>query len=223
LKNIFVNAWFGFVITIVCLSSCSSNEEAKQAQPQSHKLDFSERTVLYSFIGEVLRGEKFEKALPNDLGFILEPTPYAEEGWVGWTVFVGPASEPFNNYAGIATPPFRGLNGLEILGWHFRNADNTAPNDGSVNAPQEERLFSFVLNDTDYQIASETVECIMWPPLCENMDISEAIDLHQSVPKASGRLLVTQLALGNLKPGKRAWIENMEFKVELELPASWNK
>jgi len=42
------------------------------------------------------------------------------------------------------TPPYQfGPNHRDIFGWHFRNADNTAENDGSVNAPQKLRLFIF--------------------------------------------------------------------------------
>jgi hypothetical protein len=42
------------------------------------------------------------------------------------------------------TPPWHFVpNPREIEGWQFRNADNTGPNDGSVNAPQELREFIF--------------------------------------------------------------------------------
>jgi hypothetical protein len=40
------------------------------------------------------------------------------------------------------TPPLRGApNPRDIFGWHFRNQDNTSPNTGEVNAPQEMRAF----------------------------------------------------------------------------------
>jgi hypothetical protein len=208
---------------MIFLSACISNTETEQAQPYSQELNIIENTVPYSFTGDVVRGEKFEKALPNGLVFNLLPTKSAEEGWMGWVIHIGPASESSHNYTGVVTPPFRGINTLQILGWHFRNADNTGPNDGSVNAPQEERAFYFVLHEEDYQVASEALECIMWPPLCEDMDEQEAFDLHRNVPKTGGTLLVTQLELGNLKPEEQAWIEYMEFEVELDLPADWVK
>lgn len=189
----------------------------------SQELNIIDNTVPYSFIGEVARGQRFEKALPNGLVFNLIPEEYAYVGWMGWNIEIRPLSESSQNYAGIATVPFRGTNALQILGWHFRNIDNTGPNDGSVNAPQEERRFRFVLHEVDYQVASEAVECIMWPPLCEEMDVQAAIDLHQSVPVATGTLWVTRLELGNLEPGEQAWIEYMEFEVKLDLPAGWEK
>lgn len=40
------------------------------------------------------------------------------------------------------TPPFGGApNPRDVFGWHFRNADNTGPNTGDVNAPQQMRAF----------------------------------------------------------------------------------
>ena len=42
------------------------------------------------------------------------------------------------------TPPWHLVpNPRYVEGWHFRNASNTGPNDGSVNAPQETREFIF--------------------------------------------------------------------------------
>ena len=211
----------GLVFAMLLLSACIQNIETEPSPLYSKELNIVENTVPYSFTGEVARGQKFEKVLPNGLVFNLIPTEYANMGWMGWDIHIGPALESAQNYAGIATLPFRGTNTLHILGWHFRNADNTGPNDGSVNAPQEKRGFNFVLREADYEIASEAVECIMWPPLCEDMDMQTAIDLHQSVPTMGGILWVTELELGNLISGEQAWIEYMEFEVELNLPADW--
>ena len=222
-KNCSAHGQIGLVFAVLLLSACIHTTETEQARLYSRESNIIENTVPYSFTGEIVRGQKFEKALPNGLVFNLIPEEYAEVGWMGWVIHIGPASESSQNYAGIATPPFRGMNTLQILGWHFRNEDNTGPNDGSVNAPQEERGFNFVLHEVDYQVASEAVECIMWPSLCEDMDVQAAIDLHQSVPMTGGTLWVTELEIGNLKPGEQAWIEYMEFEVELDLPADWAK
>ncbi len=40
-------------------------------------------------------------------------------------------------------------NPLNIAGWHFRNTDNSGPNVGDVNAPQQERRFTFGTMATD--------------------------------------------------------------------------
>lgn len=45
----------------------------------------------------------------------------------------------------IPNTPIRGLaDPRELYGWHFRNAANTGPNLGDVNAPQQERRFVFM-------------------------------------------------------------------------------
>ena len=45
------------------------------------------------------------------------------------------------------TPPYQfGPNPRDIFGWHFRNQNNTQPNDGTVNAPQRFREFVFSQN-----------------------------------------------------------------------------
>ncbi len=217
-KNYSIYGQFGLVIlAMFLLSACIPNTETEQTRSYAQESNIIENTDPYFFKGEIVRGEKFEKVLPNGLVFALLPEEYVETGWMGWTVHIGPSSDSSQNYAGIATPPFRGTNTLQILGWHFRNVDNTGPNDGSVNAPQEERGFGFVLREEDYQIASDAVECIMWPSLCEDMDVQAAIDLHQSVSMGTGTLQITSLELGNLKQGEQAWIEYMEFEVEIDL------
>jgi hypothetical protein len=45
----------------------------------------------------------------------------------------------------VLAPPLRPVetNPAVIAGWHFRNADNTGPNMGDVNAPQAIRNFAF--------------------------------------------------------------------------------
>lgn len=206
------------IFALLILTGCASNSKTEQTLSNSQEFIATKNPVPYSFTGQVRRGEKFEKIVPGNLVFVLYPTTYAEIGWVGWTLYLGPILEPSRNYAGVVTLPLRGTNDLQIIGWHFRNEDNTGPNDGSIYAPQEERLFSYVLNEEDYQIASDAVECIMWPLLCEEMDTHEAIDLHQSVPTMGGGLLITNLELGNLEPGAQPWIEHMEFEVELNVP-----
>ncbi|WP_430401385.1 hypothetical protein [Hyphomonas sp.] len=72
-------------------------------------------------------------------------------GWVfalmrvenGWSIRLY-EKEPVGSAVDLTslTPPLRGAaNPRDILGWHFRNKANTAPNTGDVNAPQELRAF----------------------------------------------------------------------------------
>jgi hypothetical protein len=87
--------------------------------------------------GEVVKGSTFSELTPG--GWILRLVPTAE-GWFLRVAIKGRETEDLSQL----TPPFHFVpNVLEIKGWHFRNAADTGPNDGSVNAPQELREFIF--------------------------------------------------------------------------------
>jgi hypothetical protein len=79
---------------------------------------------------------RFENSTPS--GWILRLVP-DERGWVLQVTVEGWENE---NLARL-TPPWHGPNARYLEGWHFRNADNTDPNDGSINQPQEFREFIF--------------------------------------------------------------------------------
>lgn len=80
--------------------------------------------------------------------------PVAGTGWHlvflphphGWQVRLhdGPAPGDARDLSAV-TPPFAASlpNPRDIFGWHFRNAANTGPNTGDVNAPQHRRDFFF--------------------------------------------------------------------------------
>lgn len=62
---------------------------------------------------------------------------------LGWSVRLYDG-EPIGDAVDLTalTPPLRGTpNPRDIEGWHFRNAKNTGPNMGDVNAPQAMRAF----------------------------------------------------------------------------------
>lgn len=74
-----------------------------------------------------------------------------DNGWVfalvrselGWSIRLYDG-EPIGDAVDLTalTPPLRGIpNPRDIEGWHFRNATNTGPNVGDVNAPQLLRAF----------------------------------------------------------------------------------
>ena len=87
--------------------------------------------------GEVARGDSFTELTPGGWLFRLVPLPE------GWLLQLTTNDRPDEDLARL-TPPFHAApNPRQIEGWHFRNADNTGPNDGSTNAPQELREFIF--------------------------------------------------------------------------------
>lgn len=87
--------------------------------------------------GTLLRGESF--ALTTTGGWMLKLVP-AAGGWFAQVTARGREDEDLSRL----TPPWHGVpNPRMIEAWHFRNADNTGPNDGSVNAPGDLREFIF--------------------------------------------------------------------------------
>lgn len=157
------------------------------------------------FQGHAAKGQYFKKVLGNGLVFHLIPDNY------GWNIEILPEHDqenvPYGGFASIATPPFHGINALQIQGWHWRNIDNTAANDGSVNAPQEIRDFEFVVNNADAQKMGAAIE---------QFTSGKTLSFSPYVSLGQGKLVIKNLKLGNLIEGKQAWIESMDFKVTLQ-------
>ena len=105
------------------------------------------------------------------------------------------------------TPPWHFVpNAREIEGWHFRNKDNTGPNDGSVNAPQEIRDFIFspeVGRGIEYNGSATTSE-----------------DVARVRAFGRGWLRLDHYELSPPRRGERATIESLTFTVCLTVPAS---
>jgi hypothetical protein len=139
----------------------------------------------------------------------------------GWDIWIGNKQRPNNSYCGIVTPPFHGINALYIEGWHFRNSDNSGPNEAgekNVNAPQEEREFQFVTNESDYKKASEALDKIVYPYIYSEKEVDAAKKEFNEIKKGEGLLKIEKMELGNLIIGEQAWFNKMEFQVWLKLP-----
>ncbi len=171
-----------------------------------------QRNVKFS--GEVLKGRSFERQVGANLFFRLVP----EE--LGWSISVG-SKAVRENFCSVVTPPYRGMNALHIEGWHFRNSDNSRPNEPgpkNVHAPQELREFYFVLNDPDYRRAFDALQILLWPYSYSKQQIDAAEGAHAKLRKGSGKLMIRDLKLNALEPGERAGIDRMAFDVELIFP-----
>ena len=154
------------------------------------------------------KGQQFERIIGH--GLVFQLTPHAG----GWFIDIFPQGGlGANDYglADIATPPFHGITSLQVEGWHFRNATNTGPNDGSVNAPQAERDFQFVMNESDARIVADAID---------RFEEGKTKDFSPPVSFGHGKFVVQHLTLGNFVPGSRAWIESMDWSVRLEFPIS---
>lgn len=86
--------------------------------------------------GSVVAGDTFAQPFANRFIFGLSPVE------TGWEIVIREQGRE-ENLARL-TPPWHFVpNPRYIEGWHFRNIDNTAPNNGSVNAPGSVREFIF--------------------------------------------------------------------------------
>lgn len=136
-----------------------------------------------------------------------------ENGWVfaliktelGWAIrlFDG---EPIGDATDLTslTPPLRGApNPRDIVGWHFRNADNTGPNEGGVNAPQNMRAF------------------VISPSLAGTAGLRSSGGPQSPGPDAGiGWLNVVDFGLANPVPGTKARMNYLQFDACLSWPRS---
>ena len=135
----------------------------------------------------MLRGQSFSHRF-DGFGFKLVPTDF------GWNIDISQGKQHY--LANMTGPRHFVPNPTEIEGWHFRNAANTGPNTGDVNAPDETRRFLYSPR---------------WPH-CEDAPGLEK-DGH-------GVLEITDKDLGNLKAGEKANILRMVFTVALTVGRS---
>ncbi|MGF1543776.1 MAG: hypothetical protein ACFB00_04635 [Parvularculaceae bacterium] len=136
-----------------------------------------------------------------------------DNGWVfalvrrdrGWSVRVYENDRPDAADLTDMTPPFRGApNPRDVFGWHFRNEDNTGPNDGSVNAPQD--LRAFVISP-----ALAGAGGFRPPP--------EAVRITPNTDDGVGWLKVLDYGLADLAAGERARMNYLKFDACL----SWRR
>ncbi len=168
------------------------------------------------FTGEVTRGAAFEREIGAGLRFRLD---YAGREGEDWSIWVGSADQPDDDFSRYVTLPLRGLNDRYIAGWHFRNAENTGPRaEDDPPVPHTVRHFAFVLNEADYQTAGEAVAVLMWPHQHTEAEVAQAFEVYEALPVATGVLTITHLELGNLVAGETAWIERMMFEVDIQWP-----
>ena len=95
--------------------------------------------AAHVILGEMKAGERFERRAGR---FTLRLTPVRYDDVkipVGWEIGVfEPGREEDLSQL---TLPLRGPNGRDLVAWHFRNKDNTGPNEGKVDAPGSHREF----------------------------------------------------------------------------------
>jgi len=195
-------AWRGGAIALIRRERQEWNEARKAFDRFTEERRNDSMVVVrrgVRFEAELAEGERFTFDVNERLYFELDPDPE------GWEIAVRAVDRPGENLARL-TPPLPGPNPRQIWGWHFRNAANTGPNDGSVAAPQNDRPFMF----------SEQVGRTIQGPGSTRGPTPEEIEAVER--DGDGMLMVDDLKLGNLVPGQRATIRWMRFHVVLEYP-----
>lgn len=145
------------------------------------------RPGVYRFRGTVQRGQIFSR---NFGGFVFALVPQE----YGWSIDISQGQQ--HDLDGLTGPLHSVPNPTDIEGWHFRNAANTGPNTGDINAPDESRNFLFSPR---------------WPH-CKD---AEGLDKD-----GQGILEITDMELGNLVQDRKANILMMKFIVKLTVGRS---
>ncbi len=184
-------------IILTVAAVCAADEQQPAMEP-------------FSFTGTVHRGEDFQEDVPGGLVFHLKFIGYGPEGW---SICIHDPAYPSDNFCSVVTPPYRGTNALQIFAWHFFNSDMTGENDGSVNAPGEDRSFFFVTSKSDFDNAFQLLSSMLWPQSPGEAD--EAAAAHDTIPRYRGVMTITGMELGSLPQLDSVWVDSMDFRVEL--------
>lgn len=188
-----MDGWRAFS-TVLALASAALCARLQAGAPLS-----ADAVPSVVFEGEVRAGESFEKSFGGRFLFRLEPDA------LGWTITV--REEGRDEDLSRLTPPFHFVpNPRDIEGWHFRNADNTGPNEAgekNVNAPGKVREFVF---------SPEVGRTIQAPGTSRPVTPE---DVERVRAYGRGRLTILSFGLENLQTGQRARFGWMRFRVEL--------
>jgi hypothetical protein len=180
------------ILAVLASSMMAERDVVPKCEPQPGRR--AERVQ-----GTVQRGQSFSQTTRS--GWILKLEP----GGAGWSLQVTMKGREQEDLSRL-TPPWHFVpNPREIEGWHFRNADNTGPNDGSVNAFQELREFIFspaVGREVEYSGSATTPE-----------DVAKVRSFGR------GWFYIESYRLTPPRRGERAAFETITFSACLTWPA----
>lgn len=172
-----------------------------EAQPRMPRCDPRPGRHAERIRGDLDKGDAFSEK--TSAGWTLRLVPTEK----GWLLQVTTDDRDAEDLARLTPPWHFAPNPRQIDGWHFRNAENTGPNDGSVNAPQELREFIFSPRiGRDIQDEGTNTQ-----PTRE--DVKEV--------RAYGRgwLFIESYRLTPARTGDRAAFESLRFSACLTWPA----
>ena len=175
------------MIGLMALTFCAVSSLRAADVSKSHSWGQC-RPGTYKFKGKILRGQTFSRHFG---GFVFKLVPMRNDG--DWHIEI---SQGEHHGLELITAPQHFLqNPTDIEGWHFRNAANTGPNTGDVNAPDETRHFFF----------------------SPGWRRREGSNLEND---GQGTLEITDMQLEDLKPGEKAALTMIKFSVTLNVGKS---
>lgn len=177
-------------------------------------------TKICTFKGKIHRDQSYIHKLQENLFFCLLPAgilpDIPDNGTEGWFILISDNCDtPITNrvdFAAPVNPPFHGNTLLQLLGWRFRNEDNTEDVNGGFKI---QRRITFVLNREDAETTYDALACSMWRI---DTDCARATQTSTNIVERSGGIFsIINMELGNLVPNRHAWIEYMEFEFTFYL------
>lgn len=218
-----VLAWYRFRSVFEYVGSTEEGDPNYRHRETGVLLRRAANAVTVHFEGRVSRGQEFLREISNCLTFRLLPgRPGRSLGGHGWSIWVGAPGREEEDFSFPVTPPFRGVNARDIAAWHFRNRDNSGPNDAgpkNVNAPGRTREFSFVLDAENHRRAEAVLHKLLWPG--STAELKRAWRKYETIEAGGGTLTITDMRMSNLQPGLQPRIEQMAFEVALRLSPKW--
>lgn len=170
-------------------------------------------TKICAFKGEISRDQFYIHKIQENLFFCLIPggiqSSMRDKGTEGWFILISDncdiSATDYVDFSAPVNPPFHGNTLHFLLGWYFRNEDNTE----DINGPYKRRI-TYVLNSEDAATAYDSLACSMWGI---DTDCARATQTSTNIiERSGGTFSITKLELGNLVPNSYAWIEYMEFE-----------
>ncbi len=181
------------LLVVLCLGHCAGSSDLRGGQAERSCAPEPGRQTR-TFDGEISWERSFVHGFGPGFEFKLLPDAS------GWIIAVTKTGD--DELLTRLTPPLHGPNPTVIEGWHFRNEDNTGPNDGGLNVPGGVRRFIF---------SPEVPELMLKGQI--SLD-----DVHRVEAFGHGELRILDYGLADLRPGQRARMVWMKFEVCVSWP-----
>ncbi|MBN2501998.1 MAG: hypothetical protein JXB38_14545 [Anaerolineales bacterium] len=207
---------------VILLAACQpAGENQVSCEPASnpftHLPDFEYNGGYYpnititrvcKFSGQVRRGQFFKQEVIPDLVFCLRPNGQ------GWTIVMTDLADDNCevNFSGLVSPPFHGVNPIFIDSLQFTDMDEESSHPDSFGT----RGFNFVFNRVDYEARHNEYYCTMNNINCPP---ETGTGERRVIPHSRGIMTITDIRVWNPVLEEEIWIDDMEFEVDIYLPA----